>query len=411
MADAADEFLERYRTHPFQASLQQCKADAERLLADGAVQSEPQLTRVQRLVHGTEWAVGALQAVDGSMTAAGTLNELHGFCSSISSQLLQFTRTRNDVHLAAANDNLDGGVIPTINRLPKIESPADVHAVFSTLNAERSAARTLLKALDEELEATRERLARILQDEGRALEKISQLETRIDSVTQRTDEAITKFNERSTDAERHRDEAFTSTITALTRDVESYRSENTRELAAIKEQLTADASQIVSAMTRQRDEAAKLLNVIGDTSVSSPFDATATRDRKTASALRVWAGVCFGAMLLMFVAMAIKFVQENMAWEYMVFRFMTVIVFVIPALYFAREASKFQDEADRNRRLQLELASIGPFIEALPDERKAILREELSRRYFAAVGVQRELEKSLDPNILLELLKSAISKK
>jgi hypothetical protein len=87
---------------------------------------------------------------------------------------------------------------------------------------------------------------------------------------------------------------------------------------------------------RRRDEAA-----------ASAIVAINADLQKVALWLRILAGVFFTGMVVTVVVAAFQLVQRGMVWEYMLFRFLTAIIFVVPAYYFAREASKFQKEAVR----------------------------------------------------------------
>jgi hypothetical protein len=44
--------------------------------------------------------------------------------------------------------------------------------------------------------------------------------------------------------------------------------------------------------------------------------------------------------------------------------------------------TRHRTNSDRARQTELELASVGPFIELLPEEKKIQIREELTKQYF-----------------------------
>src|SRR3546814_19055962 len=53
-----------------------------------------------------------------------------------------------------------------------------------------------------------------------------------------------------------------------------------------------------------------------------------------------------------------------------------------PAFYTARESARHRTNADRARQTELELASLGPFIELLKDDDKDAIRKSLISTYF-----------------------------
>ena len=63
-------------------------------------------------------------------------------------------------------------------------------------------------------------------------------------------------------------------------------------------------------------------------------------------------------------------------------RILAASVLTYPAIYASRESTKHRNLETQNRNLELELASIGPFIELLPKEKQETIKEELVKKYF-----------------------------
>lgn len=63
-------------------------------------------------------------------------------------------------------------------------------------------------------------------------------------------------------------------------------------------------------------------------------------------------------------------------------RILAAAVLTYPAIYASRESSKHRALETYNRNLELELASIGPFIEMLDEDKKQKIKEELVTKYF-----------------------------
>jgi hypothetical protein len=63
-------------------------------------------------------------------------------------------------------------------------------------------------------------------------------------------------------------------------------------------------------------------------------------------------------------------------------RILAAAVLTYPAVYAARESSRHRNLETQNRNLELELASIGPFIELLPEDKKQSIKEGLVNKYF-----------------------------
>ena len=84
-------------------------------------------------------------------------------------------------------------------------------------------------------------------------------------------------------------------------------------------------------------------------------------------------------------------------------RLLYAIAITAPAWYTARESARHRTTADRARQTELELASIGPFIELMPEEKKVLIRENLTPLYFGRVVDQHTVDHPLDPAKLKDL--------
>jgi hypothetical protein len=95
-------------------------------------------------------------------------------------------------------------------------------------------------------------------------------------------------------------------------------------------------------------------------------------------------------------------------WKLIAFRYVNVIIFILPAAYAITESARHRKMEHRYRRMQLELASIDPFLESLPKEQRDGLKKTLAERIFAqpetpderpAIGVKQAfglIEKAVD---------------
>lgn len=72
----------------------------------------------------------------------------------------------------------------------------------------------------------------------------------------------------------------------------------------------------------------------------------------------------------------------------------------------ALESSKHREAATRNRKIELELASIEPFIEGLPDEEKVKLKSTLTAKYFGQKDEEKPNKDVLPAAPLVEVLKA-----
>lgn len=78
----------------------------------------------------------------------------------------------------------------------------------------------------------------------------------------------------------------------------------------------------------------------------------------------------------------------------------------LPALYTARESARHRTNADRARQRELELTTLGPFIELLPNDKKAEIRDRLTDRYFGGEVEPHEVHSPIDPERITKLVEA-----
>ena len=94
-------------------------------------------------------------------------------------------------------------------------------------------------------------------------------------------------------------------------------------------------------------------------------------------------------------------------WE-LVVRLLTALVISAPAFYTARESARHRTNSDRARQRELELASLGPFIELLPDAKKDEIVEEMTAHYFGKEVAAHDVKPIIDPKDIVDVIKTAV---
>ena len=104
---------------------------------------------------------------------------------------------------------------------------------------------------------------------------------------------------------------------------------------------------------------------------------------------------------------------DGFDWTKSLIRLLAAAALSYPATYASRESSKHRRLETENRNVELELASINPFIEILDDNKKQAIKEKLVEKYFGNDN-KNSLNKEVDSEGLsisaLEKIINAIAK-
>lgn len=86
--------------------------------------------------------------------------------------------------------------------------------------------------------------------------------------------------------------------------------------------------------------------------------------------------------VLCVAGIVIQVSQKDFNWEVALFRLAVAIVCGAPAWYCAHESTHHRKIEHRNRRIELELASLSSYLAEMPDEDRRRIILELSKDYF-----------------------------
>jgi len=146
--------------------------------------------------------------------------------------------------------------------------------------------------------------------------------------------------------------------------------------------------------------------VVGNIGVTGNYQRIANEESSSANFWR-WATVIFfvGGVTLAgatFVRFWGEPITPESIWSISI-RLLYAIAITAPAWYTARESARHRTNSDRARQTELELASLGPFIELLPPERKIAIREEMTKLYFGREIYAHTAKAPLDAEMVKEI--------
>ena len=160
------------------------------------------------------------------------------------------------------------------------------------------------------------------------------------------------------------------------------------------------ASKTLEDLNTFRDDAARIIQVVGNIGVTDNYQRIATSEGESANFWRWVTVAIFGSGIAIAMATFYKFWHEPFTQDTAIsvlIRLFYAIVITPPAVYTARESARHRTNADRARQTELELASIGPLIELLPEDSKVAIRTGLTSSYFGRTTEAHTVSSPLDP--------------
>jgi hypothetical protein len=243
---------------------------------------------------------------------------------------------------------------------------------------ELARAKTGVQELTAEIQGQKGRMDTLITQQGESFTKSEQdrAAQSIAAEQARTTAFATSQAERSTQ--------FAAASAGLETSVKKLIEENQEKLDKIETDREKDSSDLVEKLMAQLGRAEVIVGTIVKTTMSGNYQIIANREYKNAWGMRISAVISFllvGAMIVWAVVIS-HLGDDGVKLSTVVIRLSFGFLFVLPGIYCARESSRHWAAEKHNRRIALELASLGPFLAELKVEKRDEIIVEKAREYF-----------------------------
>jgi uncharacterized membrane protein len=421
---------DQFSKHAIHASIENL---ADRLTDDSLVTEDLNVLEIiDRIKQAASYVENCLDNVIPALVNFSHLNKANSYISTITSELNSYISNSNVSHLNNTSAHINNLMVQ-INVLPTVK-PAITEQSFTKSLLDF---KTLTENSFSEMKNVKDKLVDSFEimskDFINQQEKLYSLSKEIDRFDQGIIESLDRFNERFEKTNKKCISQVNLTIEDLYRKYESYWkaynsklnesietnqesinniiSEHEKKYQSQLESQKAEANSVLKELEEKREEASNLLQIIGNIGITGNYQNIANNEKKAAD---IWRRIALGLMIGMVVIIGITvFISatNGFDWTLAMFRVGVAFVLAIPAAYAAKESAKHRALENHNRRSELELASLDPYLEKLPEETRNKVKEELTKQFFGLNIQQEKGEDSVSNKAVFELLKSVIDKK
>ncbi|MBI1785918.1 hypothetical protein HYR69_12305 [Candidatus Sumerlaeota bacterium] len=402
-------FHDRYATHPTHALIGALENEIGSFNAD-ALRGDVRIG-FDRFVKAFEFFKKSFAETDPELVTIATLKNVFGLLQQLQAQFGLFCKALDANSLNAAMDNL----LDSLFRLPRLPILAGPDEFFEALaNFRESAIRNVdeIKFKCDEIAHQNEGIEHRVQQFKEALD---QQQTLFEAQKGRLDQIIGDGQSQFNQSEQERSRVF------LAKEEERAKAFSTfneiehqrvtrfiKEAEKISEDRSLEASEKLQQISGNLDRAKKIVGLIANTGMSGHYQKVANREWWAAEIFRRIAILFLMVMAGVVVWVVSEVRADNFNWEVALFRMAVAVTLLAPWIYSAHESDKHRTNEMRNRRLELELASIQPYLETLPSEKSQIVIEKLAERYFGneppiVYGKEAVASKGFNPEDLLKL--------
>ena len=154
------------------------------------------------------------------------------------------------------------------------------------------------------------------------------------------------------------------------------------EIDSLKQSIDTGTEKIIQDLNKKLDEAKQIVGAVSDNAVTGNYKIVANSHKTTADVFRVIAILLMITMSTLLIIAIWDVSSASYDWTKSLVRILAAAALSYPATYAARESSKHRKLEITNRKSELELTAIGPFIELFPEIKKQDIKEKLVEKFF-----------------------------
>ena len=284
-------------------------------------------------------------------------------------QINNFLGNNNIGHLNNANSHINSA-INKIKTLPTPQSKGDfdfskVISIFETTLTEK------LNFIEERNELINAKIQQIESELNKKDEKINSLNKLLEQKEKEIQSLNSTFQNE-----------FNIIKSKANQEIEEDRKKFREEINSDRDNIESSTEEIIEKLASKLQEAKKLVNVIGNVGATGNFQSIANSHRRTANIFRIIAIIFMLGLSGILIYTIWDISINSIEWTKAVIRIIAAAALSYPATYAANESSKHRKQENYNRTIELELASINPFIEILDEKKKQEIKEKLVEKYF-----------------------------
>jgi hypothetical protein len=351
-------------------------------LNEEEVKEKLELEKLDFFLTAAQFLTDRLKVTLPTLLPIAELNAVSVEFENALAQINAYIGNNNVGHIPNAVNNINSA-LTYIKNFPIPYAKGDLNFSKSIVQFQKTVEEKLNQTENQKNELETKIEALKLDLESKQTE-LSQIETKISTKEKEIESLTTNFQSQ-----------FDTSNTAFSKQVADDRTTFRAEIDTDREKIKTDTDGIIKDLERKLNDANKLVNVIGNVGVTGNYQIIANEHKKTADNWRTIAIVfmCILSGLLIFSIWKIGDIDYD--WHKAIIRIIASAILIYPATYASRESGKHRKIENLNRKLELELSSISPFIEILDETKKQEIKAKLVEKYF---GNNTSLDSDGDKN-------------
>lgn len=399
-------WIEQFQNHAFSATLASLKATLEDDELETA-NNEASIKEIARLNKVLKYIQSVIEQIDPELVQLSLLDTLNQHATNCIPQLNTFKGDQNIGHLNTANTYVDS-MITAISQTPFVTLGLQKGALLKAANAySETLDKHLSKVasfIDTEIEDEKTKLTKLEVAITASVSELASLNEKLKAVEQSIQQQTATFNTQFQTNETARNTKFEQIIIKL----ENKADEKFTELATKSEV-------IIKVLNSYQEKAAKVYGVVSNTLQAGAYSSYANEEKRSANFFR------WSAIILMVIAVGILVVPEiikiyknledyRLDWRLTLGRVPFSLILFVPAFYLARESGKHRNTEVVNRRRELILSTIDPYLALFDPIKAEQIKSDIAKGVFSETTQTEDSSVSEASNVISQIVKVWLGK-
>jgi hypothetical protein len=383
---AAEYFAQKVANHGVHSAIESVTTAIDEVGLYDDRTAESMVHRARFVVHRLQIAIKRADPLAIPLGPTG-LTKVEGLLNQARDQLANYDRQNADAYLERANEAFDE-ILAVATSFDKISSGKLSDAAAVILTEMKGHSEASLSELRAALEDTHEKLTA-------AEKRAAEVQDEIDRKALSFNSELQRFTQRYEEEAEQRRAAIKETLETVEQEFDEagkvQKAEIDKLVATTNEKFegllkSTDASskELLGTMESDKNESNRILGLTAEAGLIGGFQREANVKRNEA---RTWRVVALGVFIIMGVIawnvlVPVATGGAILNWEALISRTLLFAILGLTAAYAANEGSRASQIEEKNRRLELQLASVGPFIRDLDEPERNLIKKEFIERLY-----------------------------
>lgn len=401
---------DQFQNHAFRTSWNSLKA----LLDDSELEknnNEAAVKEIARIRKVVKYIDSVMDQTDPELMPISLFDTLNQHAANSLSQLNTFKSNQAIGHLHNVNTYVDS-IITIFSQTPFMLAGQQKGSLSKAASAYSEVLDQHLSRLNEAVEAEigtiKKNVSTIQISVSESEKTLATLKEQLQSVSQTIQKQTAEFNTQFQASEKARVDKYDAALAKLEKRIDDEVVRLGTKADAEFEKLATKAGTTLEVLGKFHDDAAKVFGVVVNTLQAGAYSSYANEEKKTANLLR-WSAI---ALMILGVAILVvpeiaKIIEDSKG--YVLDLHMTLgripfsIILFVPAFYLARESNKHRNTEVLNRRRELILSTIDPYLALLPDDKAQQIKLDIAKGIFSEGALPTDSSTDETGNIIAQI--------